>query len=109
MEHQNIFKLPIKRDDCSVYIYTSDNKILFNILIDDDVLIDSIIQKINGEINIKFNAKYENQRIYINNQPTLLIRSFGYLTGIGGLHLPPQKACEIQDEFCKFCVNQLNK
>jgi len=38
-----------------------------------------------------------------------LIRGWGHLTGIGGLHLPQEEAARLQDEFEQYIVETLNK
>ena len=116
MECLNYYKMPLH--DNYPYIMCEDGGMAFNWMtpLTDERRTD-IIQKINGDLTIlKFNQKlfYRDDKIcFINSesniQPLLIIRGWGRLIGIGGYHLPPKKAKEIQDEFALYIVEQLNK
>lgn len=73
----------------------------------------AIVAKINGENSIITrditDFKYENSIIYFKDKVFIVIRGWGHLTGIGGLHLPEQEAAKIQDDFANYIVKQLTK
>ena len=49
----------------------------------------------------------ENGEIYVNGSPLLVVRGWGYLTGVGGLNLSAEQASLIQDEFAIWVVRKL--
>lgn len=109
------YKFPLHVDKNRTYIWTNDYTMAFNYLIDNADYIKQIIRKINGKDvpeldcskpfsiagSLKIQDKFGNK--------LLLLRGWGHLTGVGGLNLEPEEAMDIQDEFLKYCVNQLNK
>lgn len=69
-----------------------------------------IVDIINGDrkgiIKGLFHDEHE---FFIEDQYIFCVRGWGYLTGVGGLNLPPEKAAKIQDEFIQFILKKLTK
>lgn len=110
MDFKEAIKLPyhlVPFSEC--YVWSSNNRIAFTCLTDNRELLQRIIDKINGNSNEQFNAECKGQIIYIDGCKILLIRGWGYLTGIGGLNLSYEEATKIQDNFCEWCIERLNK
>lgn len=112
----NYYKLPLKVDDyCPFYVYDSVQTMALNYIREDDInnndfsLLYEIIDAINGNNNNKYNVSDKDDIIYIDNIPTLLIRGWGYLTGVGGYNLTFDEAIEEQDKFKNYIVNRLSK
>jgi len=108
---QNIFKPPFYIDEYRMYIFNSDYYICFNILTEDEFLCYDILDVMN---NKKINKKYDNIRIddeylYINDLPVLLVRGWGYLTGIGGLRMNNEEAIKAQKELLEYVKNKLEE
>ena len=108
---QNIFKPPFHTDSYRIYIFDTDNDMCFNILIEDEFLCYDILDAMNDK---KIDKKYDNVRIdndylYINDVPVLLVRGWGYLTGIGGLHLSNEEAIKVQKELLEYVKNKLEE
>jgi hypothetical protein len=108
---QNIFKPPFYIDEYRMYIFNANYYICFNILTEDEFLCYDILDVMN---NKKINKKYDNIRIddeylYINDLPVLLVRGWGYLTGIGGLHLSIEDAIKAQKELLEYVKNKLEE
>jgi hypothetical protein len=72
----------------------------------------NIVRILNGEeakINTQLSFRYENGTIFCNDLHFIWIRGWGYLTGVGGLHLKEDKAIEIQNQFAGFIIETLEK
>lgn len=57
-------------------------------------------------LDLKYDSK--NAEILDCGKPYIVIRGWGYLTGMGGLNLGPDKASEIQDEFAQWIIHTLS-
>jgi len=106
---QNIFKQPFHTDEYRMYIFDANNHICFNILTEDEFLCYDILDAMNDK---KIDKKYDNIRIddeylYINDSPVLLVRGWGYLRGTGGLHLSIEDAIKAQKELLEYVKNKL--
>lgn len=103
-----VYKLPLSIDSNSIYIISDNNITTFSILTSNIDKVKKIIEVINRESNKKYNnVLYKDEVIYVDDDPIFIIKGWGYLTGIGGLNLPFEKAIEIQDSFCNWVVNRL--
>lgn len=69
-----------------------------------------VIYALNG-IPQKFKHSFEAKdgEIFCNGIHVMTIRGWGNLTGIGGHNLPAQEAINVQDTFCAFIIETLNK
>lgn len=122
-EFKKYYKFPLKMwEDFSAKVFTQENCMAFDWLFPWGEQYDNVKQKhldkINGlESNVPRKdvtyihkdgiiiAKFENGEEY----KIAMIRGWGMLTGVGGYHLPEDKAAEIQDAFADYCVEMLNK
>lgn len=107
---QNIFKPPFY-NACQIYIFDADNQMCFNILTEDEFLCYDILDAMNDK---KIDKKYDNVRIddeylYIDDEPVLLVRGWGYLTGIGGLNMNDEEAIKAQKELLEYVKNKLEE
>lgn len=69
-----------------------------------------IVSALNGnpqQFKHPFGAK--DGEIFCNGIHVMTIRGWGNLTGIGGHNLPWEEAKNIQDTFCAFIIETLNK
>ena len=118
MNWRDCYKLPLKVDEyCDFITWTADKQRAFDWCV--DIPLDKkqeLIDVLNNTVQRSFKYKFyqEGIEIYSDNpifegEPVLLIRGWGYLTGVGGLHLPQEEAIRIQDEFGDYIVEQLNK
>ena len=102
------FKAPFYTDDYYMYIFDSNNQVMFDILDDNEQKIDMIIDCLNDKSEYKFaNASINGENIDIDNKPTLSVRGWGYLTGTGALGLSNEDAIEIQKNMLEFIKNKL--
>ena len=118
MMFKEVYKFPLQVDEfCDIITWTADKHRAFdwcvNISYDKK---QELIDMINGTKQHQFKYKFYREGIEIysenpvfNEEPVLLIRGWGYLTGPGGLHLPQEEAIRIQDEFGDYIIEQLNK
>lgn len=97
-----------------IKVFTSDNKMAFDWL--GNFTSDckkKVIAIINGEQKPSHKNNFYRDGINIYHKdlklPILRIRGWGYLTGVGGLHLPSEEAIKIQDDFGDYIVEQLNR
>lgn len=71
---------------------------------------EKIVRILNGseeKILVPKKYKYLEGYIYINDKKCILIRGWGYLTGIGGLNLSGEKASEIQNQLANYIIETL--
>lgn len=109
---EQYYTLPFSNDEnCEIYVRDKFNRVVFNKLERNPELFDQIIKKLNGESDQSFKENVELDGCYIklDNRRVMLIRGWGRLTGSGGFSLSSQDACNIQDEFGKWVVEQLKK
>lgn len=112
---KDVYKLPFKLDSYGgIHVFDSRNNLVFQF--DENIENPkSLIKVINDEIkfestkkaNLIYNEK--DQCIYVDNEPIISIRGYGYLTGIGGLKLSHNEAAHIQDTLAEYIIEQLNK
>lgn len=121
-EFKKYYKFPLKMwEHFTGKVFTQDDKMAFDWLIpyDDEYteLKQRHLDKINGlESNVPREGVsycYKDGRIVAitpdGETKIALLRGWGMLTGVGGYHLPAEKAAEIQDSFAEYCVEMLNK
>ena len=51
----------------------------------------------------------DRSEVWFNDIPIGFFRGWGHLTGVGGLHLDPVDAMNVQDEFIKDCMKKLTE
>lgn len=95
--------------DFMSFWFDFENKLILN---DSDQK--RIIDCINGNIKLTsekiiFTFNSEQGLILLNNQPIILLRGWGYLTGSGGCKLHPDKAVEVQNSLGEFIISKLNE
>ena len=115
---QEYYKLPLKVDEyCDIITWTANKQRAFDWCVDIPLHNkQELIDVLNNTVQHSFKHKFyrEGIEIYSENpifqgEPVLLIRGWGYLTGLGGLHLPQEEAIKIQNAFGDYIVEQLNK
>lgn len=106
MEFKKYFKGPFSSD--GIYIWTSNNNMALMTLNDDELRLDLFCAILNNESDMVYpDAYYKDEIIYINGQPVLLVRGWGYLTSPSCCNLDNDKACQIQDEFGEYVAHKL--
>lgn len=130
-DFKKVYKLPLKyAEACPFMVLTVDDHRAFDFEWEawetyekdshiDDKSIQDIIAKLNGDNSIilenYYNFSYNNGKIWAFNTTNkkkkhiMLIRGWGHLIGIGGLHLKAEDAAKIQDDFGQYIVDTLNK
>ena len=104
------FKAPFYTDDYYMYIFDSNNQVMFNILDNNKQKINMIIDCLNDKSEYKFaNVSINGENIDIDNKPILCVRGFGYLTGAGALGLSNEDAIKIQNDMLEFVKNEITK
>lgn len=114
---QQAYPTPMVVDDFDIYVFGGEdkNRMVFNVITSDKELQDVIRQallKYNGvEQSITFDKDFYVNGLYVayGNQNLLRVRGWGYLIGIGGLHLDEDTAIKVQDTFLKQFVEKVNK
>ena len=108
---KNYFKFPLK-DLAGIYIMTADGQTAFNWCCElSEETRQEIIDKINGTLNKKSEKEWtikNNDKIYYDDKLVLLVRGWGMLTGIGGCGFDEKTALNLQNDFIKYVVEQLN-
>lgn len=108
---KDAFSLPLKGSD-HLWVYDANGQFVFQFLIEDEYQRKQIIDRINGSKNwIEGLSNLRLNKGYIETDKgkmVILIRGWGYLTGIGGLNLSAKEASNIQDTFAQFIISKLN-
>ena len=107
-EFKKYYKLPLKLDNCGVYVYTNDNKMAFT-NVTTVLAANDLVNAINGVSEGKYKASANDGFITVDGKNVLLARGWGMLTGKGANNLEPHKAAYIQDQFINYCINQLRR
>jgi hypothetical protein len=115
------YKLPLHLDNYCSYVWTDDDvTALSNININYDDYEDSrkqwekVIKVINGELKHKFKEDWSIDHedpcvVLYGGKFAFMIRGWGHLTGSGhALNLPSEMAANLQDQFGKYILDQLN-
>jgi len=123
--YSDVFKLPLKLYYSKVF---SDNRMAFDfamkMLYKNAVTLtpeiqETIVSILNKEdavvanFNVPTVFAYENGIIYVfdndgNKREFIILRGWGMLTGTGGdLHLKPEDAAKIQDDFAEYIMSTL--
>ena len=120
---EDVYKLPIHSDDSKVYAFCENGtKALtfgFGEIFSDesdlvkrydlrDEFIERVVKCINGESGPIEGVWSRTANVFeYNGHTAFIVRGWGYLIGIGGLHLPQEKAAEVQDGFCQYIEDKL--
>ena len=129
-DFMTVYKLPLHFEEFAPFmVLTADKQRAFDFewqawpsyekgLGIDDKSIHDIIAKLNGDKNViienYYNFTYKDGEIWAfsakakKKKKVMLIRGWGHLTGIGGLHLSESAAAKIQDDFGQYIINILN-
>lgn len=110
MTWEEVYKLPLQYNEyCPSWVFDSDNNHTLDIFTesDDDEFVKEIIDVLNGKSDKKFEIIEQRPTIIKLQNATIIIRGWGRLIGIGGLHLPEKEAAQIQDDFQKWIAEKL--
>lgn len=109
-KYKEIFPAPYTTD--GVYVYDANNQMC--LMAGDcanypEEMLSRICEILNGTTPTKGNIGVgaDGPHIYLNGDLLLVVRGWGYLTGVCGLHLDEEEAAKIQDDFALFVVNCL--
>lgn len=81
--------------------YDKDEEIQQKII---DILNDKIDKRITSKLEI-----VDGYKIYAWDNPFIMVRGWGHLTGLSALHLDHDVAKKIQDDFAMWILNKLTK
>lgn len=90
---KDVWKLPLVKFDYIDYVRSSNGVLAFSFFRDDwasdTTIINKIIDIINGEIESDFLPEWQARgcKIFYQGKYAFCVRGWGYLIGIGGLHL----------------------
>lgn len=110
MNFLDIYKPPFRAEGPMIY---SANNVLALMAVSIDYYPEKMMQRtveiLNGQSESMGcpDVGCDNGEIYINGDPFLVVRGWGYLTGICGLNLPEEKAATIQDDFAVWVVEKI--
>lgn len=105
---EQVYQLPLKYDEM-LYAWSKNNTmaLMFNKVVKEDDR-ETIVKTINGESDMKIEGlDFKGCDFFINGNYAFCVRGWGYLTGIGGLGLTANKACEIQYGFIRHIYEKL--
>lgn len=88
------------------YIKDEKRNVCFTIICDEEIA-HNIVNKLNGNIKKKFNARAKMDYILLDDVIVLKVRGWGYLTG--ALKLPFNEAKKEQDNLMDYVVKKLRE
>lgn len=88
------------------YIKDEKRNVCFTIICDEEIA-HNIVNKLNGNIKKKFNARAKMDYILLDDVIVLKVRGWGYLTGT--LKLTSEEAKKEQDSLMHYVVNKLRE
>lgn len=106
---EKAFSLPFKADRFGEYLFDANNNMIAMSQTEDIMSLNLIDSIINKKSVVRLKVKYDSDSglITMNDDPLMLIRGWGYLTGIGSLNLPEEEAVAIQDDLANYIVEKL--
>jgi len=108
---QDVWTPPFRKEKYSEWVLDSKGHFVFQfeeVSLKEEV---KIINLINGIKEEPFEEKLTYSNILIQDEQgraLLMLRGWGYLTGIGGLNLSDKEAAHIQDTFGAYILSKLN-
>lgn len=109
MTFKEVYRPPFTTD--GVFVYGQGNVVA---LMPGDTdcpyeILERACHVLNGVVPSKGNRKIgcDGPEIYLNGDLFLVVRGWGYLTGVGGLNLPHDEAARIQDDFARWVAGRL--
>lgn len=98
MTHKEVWNTPFRVS--FPYIFTSNGKMALTMYdFSKEELTHTICSILNGKGGAIKTVKRVGPITFLVNGAELVVRGWGYLTGVGGLNLPDEEAAKIQDEF----------
>lgn len=98
MTHKEVWETPFRAS--FPYIFTSNGKMALTIYDDKpNRILGTICSILNGKGGSIKTVERVDPITFLVNGAELVVRGWGYLTGVGGLNLPEEEAAKIQDEF----------
>lgn len=110
MTWKEVFKLPFNLSVSGLYVYDDNGRIVMNITDNKDYAL-MILNVLNGGEEHFRNSPFVDNVLSIidsKGEPVIIIRGWGYLTGIGGLNLSDSEALNIQDDLQSWILDKLN-
>ena len=106
MTHKEIWKRPFRV--AFPYIFSSNgNKVLTMYDFRKERLTNTICSILNGKGGSIKTVERLSSIVFSVNGAKIVVRGWGYLTGVGGLNLPEKEAMKIQDEFAEWLSDKL--
>lgn len=106
MTHKEVWKTPFRVS--FPYIFTSNGKMALTIYDDKpNRILGTICSILNGKGGSIKTVGRVDPITFLINGAELVVRGWGYLTGVGGLNLPEEEAAKIQDEFSDWIYETL--
>lgn len=115
---RNVWTLPLRMDD---YSYAWDQNYVMALTFEDGKneqgfnemrrLAKEVVDAINGDAESTTRGRWTHETcdFYLDGEYKFCVRGWGHLTGTGGgMHLTPEAATRIQDEFINFIDQRIN-
>lgn len=110
MTFEEAYKKPY-RNAYGVYISDDNTKTMFNFLTTDEKIQNRIVDLMNDVPGTKpfkmVGINSDKSVVYIHEKAVLLCRGWGYLTGVGGLHLSTEEATKIQEDMVTWTAYKI--
>jgi hypothetical protein len=116
---KDMYSLPLHKTDYISWVYDKRSNFVFQFepkFVNGDYakgyleFENNVLNKLNGGSH-KFESEFTSKHgeIFYKHNHIITIRGWGNLTGIGAHNLPAETAALIQDTFCDWIIETLNK
>lgn len=109
LDFKEVWKAPFHSN--GLYIYSSNSVMTATNFSGEkgEEVLSNICKALNGEEIDKYeNVNVDGCELTINGV-FIVIRGWGHLIGVGGLHLHPDEAAKVQDKFIKYIIDKISK
>jgi hypothetical protein len=110
MTFRDVYQPPFGVDIIGMYAFSSNGTKTFTAFssVSQKNLV-KVVELLNGKRADKFKKDdiiVKKDKLFIEGD-VILVRGWGELIGVGGLHLPPKEAAKIQDDFISWVVDTI--
>ena len=106
---EDLYALPLSRDEHSNWIYDANENFICQFDDGAEGMEEILLDVINGDISARPKIKFKHEGGIISTElgkEIILIRAWGWLTNV--MKLSGKEASNIQDTFAEFLVSKLN-
>lgn len=108
---KDLYEFPFRQAKYGSWVYDKNSNFIFQFEFRNEETRQKVIDILNGNLTEykRQDVRSEGGMIYINDNPFILIRGWGNLTGVGAYNLNGDHAAKIQDTLEQYIIEKLTK